>query len=568
MNEIYKILKGFFENNKSLVFSSIGFQILYSILETILIPLVLAGAFNNITSPPKLKKQLLILVGLWIIIKTIGCISLHYHNQIEPEITKYIVMTIMNSVFKKYENENLITNVSKLIDRIHLIKTNLHDFSYLLFTVFIPKIIVLLISCTNILFINLELGLTIIVCIIIQYVFILSGSTKCVNMTCEEHKIKDNMYEHIEDIFSNMRTIQCTNNGYDYEMNNLLNITENVKEKENKTYKCINMKQFMSYGSNIFIFGFIIFTIFRLYIKKSLTQEQTTTTILLVIGLFDNMSDMSYYLPELSHRYGILKSNEDFLRELVLYSTENKENINNINSFLIEFRNVTFKYPKTSKTILQNFNITIPEKKIITIFGQSGVGKTTFTKILYGIEKPTEGDVYIDNKNINEYNITDIRKHIAYIEQNTNNLFNRSIFDNIIYGIKCDYEEKNKIKSKLKDTFTRFNLYNIFKNLDKDKPEWSFLDQNVGKLGEKLSGGQKKLIHLLRLSLNENPKIIILDEPTNGLDTNTRNNIISFVDYLKSKGNTIILISHDEYLKNISDHILEFYIDRNPVLIK
>ena len=59
MNEIYNILKGFFKDNKSLVVYSVGFQVLYSILETILIPLVLAGAFNNITSLPKLKKHLI-----------------------------------------------------------------------------------------------------------------------------------------------------------------------------------------------------------------------------------------------------------------------------------------------------------------------------------------------------------------------------------------------------------------------------------------------------------------------------------------------------------------------------
>ena len=566
MNEIYKILKRFFEDNKSLVLYSVGFQVLYSILETILIPLVLAGAFNNIMSFPKLKKYLIILFCLWIIIKTIGCLSSYYHNQFEPEISKYIIINIMNSVFQKYEYENSITNVSILIDKIHMIKSNLHDFSQLLFTIFIPKFIVLIISCANIFLINMELSIIIIICIIVQYILILTHATKCINITCIEHKTKNNMYEHIEDIFSNIRTIQSTNNGYDFEMNKFLKIIDDVKSKENDTYSCIHQKQFFGYTSNIFIFGFIMFTILRLY--KKLGPEKTTTVILLVIGLFDNMSDMTYYLPEFSHRYGILMSNEEFLKDLVLYSSREKQNITTVNSHIIEFKNVTFKYPKSNKTILKNFNIILPEKKLIIIFGQSGVGKTTFTKILYGIEKPDDGSVYIDNKNINEHNITDVRKCISYIDQNTSNLFNRSIFDNITYGIQYDLEQKDELLSKLKHTFIKFNLYNIFKNLDKDKPEWSFLNHDAGKLGDKLSGGQKKLIHLLRLSLSDTPKIIILDEPTNGLDTNTRNNIIAFINYLKSQGNTILLISHDEYFKNISDHVIEFYPDKNPVLIK
>ena len=91
----------------------------------------------------------------------------------------------------------------------------------------------------------LSLTLIIIICIIVQYILILTHAKKCINITCIEHKTKNNMYEHIEDIFSNIRTIQSTNNGYDFEMNKLLNIIDDVKSKENDTYGCIHTKQFL-----------------------------------------------------------------------------------------------------------------------------------------------------------------------------------------------------------------------------------------------------------------------------------------------------------------------------------
>ena len=71
---------------------------------------------------------------------------------------------------------------------------------------------------------------------------------------------------------------------------------------------------------------------------------------------------------------------------------------------------------------------------------------TTFIKLIFGIENPTSGKVTIGGKNIKDYDIKDIRKYIAFVDQNTSNLFNRSIFENIIYG--NNYDEKNKVKHK------------------------------------------------------------------------------------------------------------------------
>ena len=76
------------------------------------------------------------------------------------------------------------------------------------------------------------------------------------------------------------------------------------------------------------------------------------------------------------------------------------------------------------------------------------------------------------------------------------------------------------------------------------------------------------MIHLLRIELNDISKIIILDEPSNGLDTSTRDNITEYIKYLNEKGKTVILISHDDYFKNISDKILEFSPSNNPKYIK
>jgi len=567
MNELFRILKGFYKQNKSLVISSIFFQILYAIFETIIIPYIIAGTFNNIKNSKEFKYNIIKLIGCWIVIKLVGSISLHFHNQIEPQIAKYIVVTIVNSVFDKYEKENHITNISILIDKIHLIKTNLHDFTYLFCTVFIPRIIVLIISCFNLFRINKKLGITIFICVIIQYFIISYGLSECVKVTYKECKNRDGMYDYIEDLFSNINTIQSTTNGFDSEMKKIDKITSKYKESEMRTIGCISKKQYIGAGANVAIFSIILYTIYNLYKNGEITSDNATTSILLIIGLFDNMSDMAYYMPEFTYRVGILLSNNDFLKTLILDNYKDRKNLDILNEYHIQFKNVSFIYPNTKKNILKDFNLEIPKNKIISIYGDSGSGKTTFIKLIFGIENPTSGKVSIGGKNIKEYDIKDIRKYISFIDQNTSNLFNRSIFENIIYG--NNYDEKNKLKHKeeIKNIFLKYNLYSIFKSLDKDKSKWSFLDQNVGKLGNKLSGGQKKVIHLLRLSLNDTAKIVILDEPSNGLDENTRNNVVEYIRNMKTKEKTVLIISHDPYFKGISDKILQFSTDENPKYI-
>jgi ABC-type multidrug transport system fused ATPase/permease subunit len=215
---------------------------------------------------------------------------------------------------------------------------------------------------------------------------------------------------------------------------------------------------------------------------KKLSSENTKICILLVIGLFENLSEMSYFIPEFTHRYGVLKSNEIFLKDLVedIEDTVKNEFHTLLNS-TIEFKDISFKYDKTNKYLLQNFSIILPENKIICIYGQSGVGKTTFIKLIFGVESNIKGEILIGGKNIKDYKLRDMRKYISYIDQNTSNLFNRSVLENIIYGKEYTEEEKNNTIERIKDVFTRFNLYSIFKNLDSDKNKWDFLLQNVGK---------------------------------------------------------------------------------------
>lgn len=571
MDETYKLIKEFFIHNKSLVILTILSEMTHSILESIVVPLLLANAFNNIDNIVILKEQLIKLVLSWIVIKLAFSISLYYHNQLEPEISKFIMTSIIKSVFLKYENDNKITNLSEFLGKINLIKNNLHEFSYLICTIFIPRSIVLLLNCYNIYNVNKKLGVIVFISVILQLILLTRGLDNCIDVTMNEFKDKDFMYDYIEDIFSNINIIQSTQNGYDHELARLNEITDSVKKSEKDVTGCINKKQYFGYSTNIAIFSVCIYNIYKLHVDGEMDNKNVTTSILLLMGLFDNMCNMTYYIPNLTYKVGVLKANESFLKELMLKShalgaAHALKKDFSISNPLIEFKNVSFSYG--SNVIFKNFNIVIPENKIICIYGGIGQGKSTFVKLIFKTLLPSEGEILIGNQDISKYEVRDIRKYISYIDQSSSQLFNRTIFENIIYGQELNEQQKLETIEHIKNTITDFDLYYIFQNLDKDKPKWSFLNADAGKLGGNLSGGQKQIIHLIRTELNNYTRIVILDEPTSHLDSVTRDKVFALLRHINSKGKTVIIITHDKYCENIADKLLQFSSNANPVYTK
>ena len=577
MNEILKLSHGFYLQNKFLVLGTIFFGIACSTIESIVIPNTVAGTFNSLgnnidpKNNPAFRSQLIKLIFSWMVIKMFYAILNYFRKKVEPAITQYITVELIRMVFKKYEIENEITNAAILINKVTVIKKNLQDLFYIFCSVFIPRIIVIFLSCLNFYMINKKLGLIIFVCIVVLGLVVSNGLSSCINMTIEEQSNKDDVYDYIEDIFYNINTLQSTPNAFDNEMIELQNITMFSKEREEKSYECINSKQYQGYATNILIFAIIIYNIYTMYTKGILPKELVTKTLLSLTGLFENIYEMTYYIPEISYKLGILKNNENFLKELKLKNENVLLNDFIFKNSIVEFKNVTFHYKNTNDNknhiLLKDFSIKFPENRIICLFGPSGSGKSSFIRLIFGSEKPNNGSILIGGNDISKFSLNSFRKYISYINQNTTNLFNKSVLNNILYGYytKSEIEEnQDELTDKVKHVFEYFKFYEIFENLDENKSKWSFLYESVGKLGQKLSGGQKQIIHLIRIMFNKYSQIIILDEPTSALDEKSRNCVLNYVKYLRENGKTIFIITHDSFYKDICYSSLQFFQIKNP----
>ena len=210
----------------------------------------------------------------------------------------------------------------------------------------------------------------------------------------------------------------------------------------------------------------------------------------------------------------------------------------------IEFKNVFFTYTGNKPYILENINFKIERGKSIGIIGESGAGKSTLIDLIVGLLNPSVGNIYIDGKK-NSFIPELLKKQIGYISQNVF-LFDASIADNItMTNLNYNEKEKELIYKSIEDS----DLTQMVQNL----PEG--IDTAVGENGINLSGGQKQRIAIAR-ALYRNSKILILDEATSNLDTQTENKIIESINRLKGDI-TLIIISHRLSILEDCDQIFE-----------
>lgn len=202
---------------------------------------------------------------------------------------------------------------------------------------------------------------------------------------------------------------------------------------------------------------------------------------------------------------------------------------------VIEFKDVSFKYPRTDNYVLEHVNIKIDSNEHLSIVGLNGAGKTTFIKLLCRLYDVTEGEILIDGVNIKEYSDEEYKKFFAVVFQDFK-LFAFSLRDNIALGDISSEPKQEKIEEALKLS----GLYDDAVKLDNGLD--TMLYKSFDEKGTELSGGQQQKTAISR-ALYRNAPIIILDEPTAALDPMAEYEIYSKFDTLVGN-KSAIYISH------------------------
>ncbi len=266
-----------------------------------------------------------------------------------------------------------------------------------------------------------------------------------------------------------------------------------------------------------------------------------------VFRLFPRLSGFGIYQMQIMNALPNVEVVQELLQDTAYNRIKNGNRVFSTFNSCIEFRNVKFTHKKRDAT-LHDVSLKIEKNKVTAIVGASGAGKSTIVDLLLRLYDVDEGEVYIDNKNVKEYDISSVLKGFGFVGQETF-IHNASVGDNIAFG-------NGYMMPEIIEAATLANAHEFIKQL----PEG--YDTLVGDRGVRLSGGEKQRIAIARAMIRK-PQILILDEATSSLDSVSENIVQDAINRV-SKNCTTLIIAHR--LQTIQNADIIYVLDKGEIV--
>ncbi len=479
------------------------------------------------------KDQTLILVIPFLIVLafTTKGISLYMAKylmvNVSEEVKKKIQTDMLSSFIKSdtelVENKHSGKYISNLNFDVNLI-TGMLSNSFLNFF----KDGLTLIGLLTVMFVqNWRLSLIAIIMIPIASVIAKRLGKRMSKVTTEAQEKSGDLNKYLIDLFKNHKIIKI----FQREKYENLRSEKFVNDLKEKSVK-INTIYFRSTPIMETLTGIII-GILIFYSGKLIMNEQLS-----INNFFSFLAAMMLaYQPVKSLatiNVGIGQGLSAGKRIIPIIDNQNKITLNEngknliLNEALIKFNKVNFNYQSNEDNkVLKDINMNIKGGKMTALVGHSGSGKSTLLNLIPRIYDPTSGQILIDEQLIKDINLSSLRKEISIVDQNTT-LFDDTVFNNIKYA------KPEAAKEEIYKAAEMSMSLDFINNLDKK------FETIIGENGVKLSGGEKQRLSIARAFL-KNSKIILLDEATSSLDSETEEKIQKALVELTSNKTTVVI---------------------------
>ena len=262
---------------------------------------------------------------------------------------------------------------------------------------------------------------------------------------------------------------------------------------------------------------------------ESISSEDFLRFILLLFSLFQPLKNLTNVVNELQN--GLASADRVFTIMDIKSDIQDVDSATEVNDLKnsLSFDNVSFSYGDEKDKVLSNINFQINKGEILALVGPSGAGKSTLVDLIPRFYDTLGGSIKIDGKDIKKLKINSLRSLMGIVTQETF-LFDDSVRANIAYGLE------NISDDKIKDAAIAANAHEFIKEL----PDG--YNTIIGERGVSLSGGQKQRIAIAR-AIVKNPPILILDEATSSLDSESEKHVQSAIENLMSE-RTVFVIAH------------------------
>ena len=502
------------------------------------------GYFENFDKTQILKTALFLVV-LRIIIEIItnlwSRIVLKLNGKVNFDLKSNMLKSLTNFEVKNFDN----TNSGLFISRLNKDTTELSElFDYV--TDDLSGIILNVSFIIYVFFLNVYLGLYLIFNIISVYI-LTSKKLFYYKRAKKDYKEKDETVVGLyTDVIRGIREIK--------NLNLKSVVMQDVNKKQTETIKAeiksIHTRR--TWDRWIKAFQHILDFIFILISVYFITNKFLEISSFLIIFLYKNkVLDLINYISEIREKLADGKVSAQRVFDIISYNSFSKETYGNLNikniKGSIEFKNVKFKY--NSNNLFNNLNFKINCNQMVAIVGKSGEGKSTILKLINKSYSTNDGEILIDNYNINTLSEETIKNNISIVSQSPY-IFNLSIKENIKLA------NPQATDKEIEEVCKEAQLHDVIIEMQDG------YDTIVGENGVILSGGQKQRLAIAR-ALIKKSKIILFDEATSSLDNNNQEKIKNIIKSL-SKDHIVIIVAHR--LSTIIDSDCIFVLDNHGII--
>lgn len=550
-----ELMKTFIAQNKGMMSLYFMFLLIHP-LKNALIPHLMGKIYTKVQNNEPIKYLMYIVVSLVVLLQVVWVFAELVEIKIHPLLQKYMMDEIIHHVFRVNEENYNDQQVSSVVSSISKFPVTCYNYISQLKSFILPSVIGLIVIGFYLLYLDYVIGLFYVLILTIGYISLRYALKSCDMMSYDCDQKTGEMYGSIDDTVHNMSTIL----NFEQTENEINNITDKFVTQRDicgKTFNCTLVSKYCIIPLMVLFVVISLGYFYKRMKSKKIDQSKFISIIVVNFMVMNITFNLTSVFKDMIIRMGVIQSSMKIFDECKVipqYSDEEADFKEGI-----QFKNVDFsrfvdgkkeKEEKIEKPIFTDLNVHFPKGKTTLVMGKIGSGKSTLINLISKNQTILRGNIFIDGQPIQS--IKHLKHKVFYVPQ-TPILFNRTIYENINYGLDepVDRDEIVRVMRKI-------GLASFYESLPRG------IDSSVGLLGSHLSGGQRQMIWLMKLFFVD-PEYIIMDEPTSAVDEDSKDLIHTLLrDIMKDK--TVIMITHDEYLTKLADLII--YMEDGKIVTK
>lgn len=459
-----------------------------------------------------------------------------------PAVQKFVRERMMTHIFKMQETNHEEMKTGEVTTKLIKMPALMYTFMEHWKNLYIPQAIVFIVAICYFLYHNWVVGVSLFALVVGLVTMIYNSIFVCEGVAMKRDWVYNQLYEEVDDVLRNV--VSVLNNKQEREELDKINVLQEEYTRLSKDALTCAMR--VRYTFLPIIVGYMAFFTYFMYkrvVSGDMEPGAFIAMFMIMVTLINSMWRIIGNVKDIVLKWGMIKETLEMFK-VCQREREPVGDGHNPRLLGLVFKGVgcCIGVGGEKNEIFRGLDLHFVPGERVLVVGQIGAGKTTLLRLMMKYIQPSAGEIYLDGFPYAELGAGELRRVVGYIPQNPI-LFNRSIYDNVVYGIE------GVSKADVEGVIQGLGLSEVFKRMPNG------LETIVGKLGSRISGGQRQIVWILRTILQD-PRYIMMDEPTAAIDEETKE-VVHRLLQVAMRGKTVIMVTHDPFLLRFADRVIE-----------